>query len=118
MSTQIASKRKREEKWKEMEKMLDNARLRLHTKSREKTETHMIRKNQRVPFVQETHNSKLQEFQSIDGHSLISSNKSNGRKGRKEKKNELMSLLKRETPLFFLSFFDAVATFLSLPLII
>jgi hypothetical protein len=45
MSTQIASKRKREEKWKEMEKMFDNARLRLHTKRREKTETHMIRKN-------------------------------------------------------------------------
>jgi hypothetical protein len=39
MSTQIASKRKREHKWKEIKKMFDNARLRLHTKSREKIET-------------------------------------------------------------------------------
>jgi hypothetical protein len=75
----------------------------------------MIGKNQCVPFVRETHTSELQESLSIDGYSLISSNKSNGRKGTKEKKNELVSLLKRATPLFSLSFFDVVISLLSLP---
>jgi hypothetical protein len=76
----------------------------------------MIGKNQRFPFVRETHTSEHQESVSIDGYSLISSNKSNGRKGTKEKKNELVLLLKKATPLFSLSFFDAVITLLSLPL--
>jgi hypothetical protein len=74
----------------------------------------MIGKNQCVSFVRETHTSKLQKSLIVDGYSLISSNKNNGRKGPKEKKNKLVSVLKRAIPLFFLSFFHVVVTLLSL----
>jgi hypothetical protein len=40
MSTQIASERKKEEKWKKTEKILDNTRLRLHTPRAEKKQRH------------------------------------------------------------------------------
>jgi hypothetical protein len=59
---------------------------------------------------------------SIDGYSLIPSNKRNGRKGTKDKKKKkrigVAADEKGDSSLFFLSFFDAVATLLSLSLII